>query len=76
LLELANTLSKTVDAWDEFQKSELGYFLNDHSPRDAQNSALSINAIKKHFKEMRDQLRILQNQEKLCNNIAREVRAA
>jgi hypothetical protein len=76
LLELINTLSKTVDAWDEFEKCELAYFLNDHTQQDASISSFSILAIRKHVKAMRDRLRTLQNQEQICHNIAKEVRFA
>ncbi|KAI0022993.1 hypothetical protein F4780DRAFT_730991 [Xylariomycetidae sp. FL0641] len=75
LLELIHTLSKTVHALDSFQSYEVTYFLDDQVPRDATSSSpsLCLSAITKHVEEMRDQLKTLEHQEKVCNNIAREL---
>ncbi|KAI1847956.1 hypothetical protein JX266_006069 [Neoarthrinium moseri] len=73
LLDLIHTLSKTVDAWSEFYHTELGYFLNGHAQREAQIVSISISTTRKHVNELRNLLKELQNQESLCNNIAREL---
>jgi hypothetical protein len=77
LLDLKHTISKTISAWDAFCEFELGYLSQNHATNQDTESAYSaILVIRKHFKEIRLLSRALNNQENLCNNIAREVNSS
>lgn len=73
LLDLTHTLSKTINAWSEFEEFEIGYFLDGHSDKDAQNVSSAILAARKQIKEMKVLMKALENQKILCDNIAKEL---
>jgi hypothetical protein len=52
LRQLTSRLSETVGAWDEFQGSETGYFL-DRSPTASSRLRLSVAAVVRSFAELR-----------------------
>ncbi|KAI1075709.1 hypothetical protein F5B20DRAFT_585074 [Whalleya microplaca] len=73
LMDLKQALSRTVCAWDLFQRGDIKYFENVDPPKGFPTPPLCLMAITKHVEEMRDQLNALDYQEKVCTNIFREL---
>ncbi|KAI1335662.1 hypothetical protein F5Y15DRAFT_243280 [Xylariaceae sp. FL0016] len=71
--EVTHVLSRTIQAWSRFRDREAQYFLGEQGSTDALLPSLCLLAIDKHMDEMRDQLQSLRHQEKVCNNISREL---
>jgi hypothetical protein len=70
LRKLTNKLGDTIDAWDRFQRKDIGYFLfDDELPTTAFLLKCSINAVDNVFLDLRDILRKLRQLEKgLCQD--------
>lgn len=74
LHQVISHLSKTIDAWDSFQKGDLGYFsrLESFSGRAGSYSRLLL-TVEKHIAELRDLRREVEDQKHLMESIEREV---
>jgi hypothetical protein len=65
LRQLIRLLSRTVEAWDEFQRKEIGYFLYDgESPTASPSLRPSLDNIDRVFSNLKGCLRKLQDFEK------------
>jgi hypothetical protein len=68
--QLISRLSDTIGAWDEFRRSDIGFFLYDGKSRTASSSLKSsVSAVDKAFSDLKGLLRRLQYLEKeLCRD--------
>ena len=64
LVQLISPLSDTIEAWDEFQRKEVGFFLHDESP----SLRPSIVATSKAFAKLKILLLKLERLKKELNN--------
>jgi hypothetical protein len=62
LTQLAGGLSETVEVWEEFRRTEIGYFLYDEKPLAVSSSIkLSVAGVNKTFSKLRLRLRKLED---------------
>ena len=70
LRKLISKLGDTIDAWDRFQRKDIGYFLfDDGLPTTASLLKCSVNEVDNVFLDLKDILRKLRQLEKgLCQD--------
>jgi hypothetical protein len=70
LRRLRSTLSDTVDAWDKFQRKEIGYFLfDDASPTTSSDLESSVSAVDDVFLDLKGIFKKLRElEDELCQD--------
>lgn len=74
LRQLINVLSNTIDAWDMFNRIDIGYFWDNGTSQNLSPSSLrslrSLLAIDKAFGELRHAQKTLEHTRKVCKDLA------
>jgi hypothetical protein len=70
LRKLISGLGDTVDAWNRFQRRDIGYFIfDDELPTNSSSLKCSVNAVDNVFLDLKDILRKLRQMERgLCQD--------